>query len=109
MVFQEFLSVLTIYILSSWRPKFIFDLNAVKDLWSYSYNLTGSLFINYFIRNSDKFIIGKVIGSEGLGIYSRAYDLMLLPLNLVGQIMGRVMMPVLSKFKMIKYELKKFF
>lgn len=52
--------------------------------------------VNYFARNLDNVIIGKYLGPEQLGFYSRAYFLMLLPSVLAtGPLTGAVV-PALS-------------
>ena len=52
--------------------------------------------VNYFARNLDNVLIGRVWGAEQLGYYSRAYFLVMLPATLsTGSLMG-VMVPSLS-------------
>lgn len=50
-------------------------------------NVTGFNFVNYFSRNLDNILIGKFVGADALGVYGRAYHLMLFPIqNLRGPI-----------------------
>ena len=44
-------------------------------------NLTGFSFVNFFARNTDNLLIGKLFGAKPLGLYSKAYGLLLLPLT----------------------------
>jgi O-antigen/teichoic acid export membrane protein len=39
-------------------------------------NMSGFTLLNYWARNSDNLIIGKVYGADSLGIYNRAYRLL---------------------------------
>lgn len=55
--------------------------------------------INYWARNADNLIVGKWYGASDLGIYSRAYSLMTLPLSLISGLMGSVLYPSLKKLK----------
>ena len=48
---------------------------------SYSGFLFGFNLINYFARNTDNLLIGKVMGPAQLGHYDKAYKLMLYPVN----------------------------
>ncbi len=57
----------------------------------------GFSFLNYFSRNLDNVIIGKVLGKAALGFYARAYRLYLLPQTLVSGILGQVALPALSR------------
>jgi PST family polysaccharide transporter len=60
-------------------------------------NVTGFSIINYFSRNLDNLLIGKVWGSQQLGFYSRAYQLLLLPIDQINAPIGSVAVPALSR------------
>lgn len=62
-------------------------------------NVTGFNFVNYFSRNLDNILIGKFVGADVLGVYGRAYQLMLFPIqNLRGPI-DAVTYPVLCRLQ----------
>jgi O-antigen/teichoic acid export membrane protein len=82
-----------------WKPKMIFAWNEVKEVSSYSLNLTGFTVLNYFSRNGDYLLIGKFLGTQELGYYTLAYRLMLYPLQNISAVIGRVMFPVLSQIQ----------
>lgn len=92
-------STVMLWMLSDWRPRFLFQRQAVKELWPFSSNLLGAQLLNYFVRTTDYLLIGRFLGSEDLGIYTRAYTTMLLPVNQVNHVVGRVMFPALSKIQ----------
>ncbi|HJZ39568.1 MAG TPA: oligosaccharide flippase family protein [Bacteroidales bacterium] len=56
-------------------------------------NLTGFNLLNYWARNSDNLIIGKVFGSDSLGIYNRAYKILGLALGVMTNLFGKVLYP----------------
>lgn len=91
--------VAAVWVLSSWYPRFLFDWRALRELASYSTNLLGFNTINYWTRNSDDLLIGRYVGSSGLGIYNRAYETMMLPIYLIRGIIGEVMFPTLSRLQ----------
>lgn len=91
--------LVTLWVLSPWRPSFLFQWKAIRELLSYSTNLLGFNAINYWTRNSDDLLIGRYIGSSGLGIYNRAYETMMIPIYLIRGIMGEVMFPALSRLQ----------
>ena len=91
-----FVRVIFLWKLSNWKPKFLFKWQRFKELLGFSLNFTGFSFINYFSRNFDDLLIGKLFGSISLGFYNLAYQLLLFPLNNISQIIGRVMFPSLS-------------
>jgi O-antigen/teichoic acid export membrane protein len=84
---------------SQWKPQFIFCLSDLKEVSSFSLNLTGFSIFNYFVRNADYILIGRFLGSQDLGYYTLAYRLMLYPIQNISGVIGRVMFPVLSKIQ----------
>jgi PST family polysaccharide transporter len=91
------MTVVVLWWITGWRPLLLFDRQAVVDLLRFSANLVGFRTVNYWVRNGDDMLIGKFIGSGGLGIYARAYSIMVLPLNQITNILTRVMFPALSR------------
>jgi PST family polysaccharide transporter len=65
--------------------------------------------INYWSRNADNLLIGKFVGEQSLGIYNRAYTLMLLPLNNISRVVARVMFPSFSQIKNNLSEIKRIY
>lgn len=55
--------------------------------------------INYWARNSDNMIVGKWYGPSDLGIYNRAYSLLMLPLNLITGLFNNILFPNLKKLQ----------
>ncbi|NIM18838.1 MAG: MOP flippase family protein [Candidatus Latescibacteria bacterium] len=93
------LNTALLWILSKWRPRLVFRIKAVKEIWSYSVNLTAFSVLNYFARSADYLLVGRYLGADALGYYTIAYRLMLYPLQSVSVLMGRVIFPVLSKLQ----------
>jgi PST family polysaccharide transporter len=85
--------------LSAWRPRFQFAMSDIKDIFHFSANLTGFNTVNYFARNIDQLLIGKVLGAEMLGYYSLSYKIMLYPLQNISWMVSRVMFPAFSKIQ----------
>ncbi|NES20323.1 MAG: MOP flippase family protein [Symploca sp. SIO3E6] len=95
------MTVTTVLLLvaTHWKPKMIFCWSEVKEVASFSLNLTGFNILNYFNRNVDYLLIGKFLGSEALGYYTLAYRLMLYPLEHISTVISRVMFPVFSQIQ----------
>jgi len=55
--------------------------------------------LNYFVRNIDNLLIGKLLGGAILGYYSKAYSLMLLPVRQISGSIANVMFPSFSIIK----------
>lgn len=113
LVFQTLcLSLLTtgfVWNLAGWRPRLIFEWQAVRELFRFSINLFGFNTINFWARNADNVLIGRFLGPVGLGVYDRAYRLMLLPISQICSVLGRVMFPVLSTIQHEPQRIKKIY
>jgi PST family polysaccharide transporter len=92
---------------SQWKPSFSFDLMSCKELFAFSAYVLGFDVVNYWARSLDQLLIGRFIGAVELGIYSRAYNLMLMPLMHVSKVVGRVMFPTLSAIQDDKLRVKR--
>ena len=60
-------------------------------------NFTGFSTINFFSRNLDNLLIGRFWGAQQLGLYSRAYQLMMLPIDQINEPISSVAIPSLSR------------
>jgi PST family polysaccharide transporter len=81
---------------SGWRPIAPPDGRSLRELLSFSSGLLGFNAANYWVRNADNFLIGKTLGPASLGIYARAYSLMLLPVSQITTVVGTVIFPALA-------------
>lgn len=71
----------------------------VSALLRFGGNLTGFNVVNYVVRNLDNLLIGRFVGAEALGLYDRAYQLMLSPLRRVNEPVAAVAVPALSRLQ----------
>lgn len=81
----------------------LYSFKYIKVAFNYTKTIIGSLIgfnlVNYWARNADNLVVGKVYGVADLGIYSRAYSLLTFPLALITGLMGTVLYPSLKKLK----------
>jgi O-antigen/teichoic acid export membrane protein len=59
--------------------------------------VTGFQFINFFARNADNIMLGYMWGKIPLGIYTRAYSMMMLPASKLTSPLDQVLVPALSR------------
>lgn len=79
------------------KPYFKVDLTGFNKIKNYSgFQFMFSL-VNYFSRNLDNLLISKVFNEAILGIYDKAYRLMLYPLNMLTGVITPVLHPILSE------------
>ena len=76
-----------------------FHFFALRSMLSFGLNLMGFNALNYFTRQLDNLLIGRHLGASPLGFYSRAYNLMLLPVLQINQVASRVMFSTLCLIK----------
>jgi len=81
------------------KPRPVLNAPALRELWGFSGGLFGSTVITYWARNADSLLIGKFLGQTELGLYGRAYSLMMLPLTQVSYVVNQVMFPALSQIQ----------
>ncbi len=82
-----------------WRPGLPHRRVGARSMFALGGNLTGFNVVNYFSRNTDNILIGKFWGAQSLGLYSKAYSLLLEPLNQLRQPLTAVAMPALSRLQ----------
>ncbi len=91
--------LLLLWRLADWRPCWSFEWRACKELFGFSASVLGFDVVNYWARTLDQLLIGRSAGASALGVYSRAYTLMLLPLTQVSRVVISVMFPALSSIQ----------
>lgn len=94
-----FVMSLGLWIACSWRPGLPVRSAGVRSMLHYGSNLTGFSVLNYFTRNLDNVLIGKYWGPHQLGLYDRAYQLMLLPISQFIAPLSSIAIPVLSRLQ----------
>jgi len=102
-VFQSIFQALFIFAWNYWntRLKFRFHFNweSIRKVQNYStYQFSYSL-INYFARNLDNLLIGKVLGSVSLAYYDKGYRLMMYPVQNLTYVINPILHPILSDYQ----------
>ena len=81
------------------------DIKELKDqekhsplsLLRYGFGMTLGQFVNYLTNQGDQLLISKLIGVQAVGSYGRAFQLSIMPINLLGQAVDKVLFPEMSK------------
>ena len=82
-----------------WRPQAVVHWQSVREVWRFSRGLVGFNVVNYWARNFDNLLIGWMLGAAALGVYARAYFLMLLPIYQVTGVIATAMLPALASIQ----------
>jgi O-antigen/teichoic acid export membrane protein len=84
---------------SSWRPSFRFSRASLHDLGSFSGRVFGTRLLFYGNRNADNVLVGRYLGASALGVYTIAYNIMLLPSNQISAPVQEVLYPTFSRMQ----------
>jgi len=91
-------TIFTLYSLR-WFPKFSYSLLGIQKFIKLGKYILLFDIVNYFSRNLDNLLIAKVYSPTNLGFYSKAYQLLLLPIQQIRIPLVNVALPALSTVK----------
>lgn len=91
------LTCLLCVLLCAWRPGLPRRDTSVRRFVRFGSHVLGTQVLGYATNNVDNVGIGAVWGAGPLGVYSRAYQLLMVPINQINDPMSRVVLPVLSR------------
>ncbi len=89
-------ALILLWAMCDWRPNYIKINSEVKSYIKFGMGITGFSIINYFSRNLDNILIGRFLGANPLGLYSKAYHLLMLPITQIRDPLNAVGTPALS-------------
>ncbi|HEY8721502.1 lipopolysaccharide biosynthesis protein [Pengzhenrongella sp.] len=72
---------------------------SIRSFFHFGLRLLGTQALSYGTKNIDNVVLGAVWGPTQLGLYSRAYQLLMTPLNQINTPLTRVALPVLSQLQ----------
>jgi len=78
---------------------FGFDWRTLKGMLVFSGGVSLARFANFFAMNADNFVVGRMLGAEALGFYSRAFNFMMMPVGLLGHVLDVVLYPAMSSIQ----------
>ncbi len=100
---------LLLLIFSPWKVRLGFDRVELAGVIGFSSSVLGFNALQYFIRNTDRLIIGKSLGIGDLGLYDYAYRFYMYPLEVVTGILISVLFPAFSRLQDSRAELGRVF
>jgi O-antigen/teichoic acid export membrane protein len=82
-----------------WIPGKMQRGTGVREMIKFGGHLTAGGIVNYFARNLDSLLIGRLVGAGPLGLYSRAFSLLMTPLTQIRAPLTTMSLPILSTLK----------
>lgn len=80
-----------------WLPARLFDYSSVRGMMKLSGHLLVSDVIGYFSRSAWAGIIGRALGTQQVGLFNMAQQIVFLPVTQFSAVMVRVLFPTLSR------------
>lgn len=103
LVWQQLLNAgintLLLWILSSWRPQWLYSWKSFNELFSFGSKLLASALLDTIFTNMYTLVIGKIFNSVSLGYYSQSDRFAKLPSSNLTGIIQRVTYPVLCSLQ----------
>lgn len=81
------------------KLSFKINLKSTKSLLNIGTGFTIARVLNNLAIQGDYFVVNKTLGSYALSFYSRAYQILMMPTNIVGQVIDKVMFPLMARFQ----------
>ncbi|MFC5381907.1 lipopolysaccharide biosynthesis protein [Aquipuribacter nitratireducens] len=72
-------------------------LRLLRDSLGFSGQVLATGLVAFLSRNTDNVLVGRVLGTTALAYYGMAYRVLVLPVQLVGQTVNRVMFPAFAR------------
>lgn len=88
-----------LWMISSWKPLWIFSVSSFKELFGYGSKLMLSGWLNIIYVQLSPLIIGRFYSSSALGYYTRAQSYAYFPSSNIMGILQQVVFPVLSRLQ----------
>ena len=83
----------------TWLKLVPWDWSLLRQLFRYGMKSVASRAVYFFYSNADNFIVGKMLGPQVLGYYSKAFDLTSKTVDNVHRAVGVVLFPSYSKIQ----------
>jgi O-antigen/teichoic acid export membrane protein len=87
---------IVLFYATKWRPSIQFDKASASYLWRICIKFATKEILDDTARNIDYFLVGWRLGMFPLGFYSRAYNLMTLPIINLSKSLSTVLFPAFS-------------
>ncbi|MET4637643.1 lipopolysaccharide biosynthesis protein [Mycetocola sp. 2940] len=92
-------AVIGVIAASRWLPRLPSRHSSVRDIVKFGWSLVATNILTYFGSQTDTIVVGLRFGVAPLGLYSRAFQLVMTPLSQIRSPLTTVALPVLSRMQ----------
>ena len=75
------------------------DRAATRELLYFSGGFVPARVFSYTAGEGDNFVVGKFMSAADLGLYGRAYQLMAMPAMFLGEVIDRILFPLMARYQ----------
>jgi O-antigen/teichoic acid export membrane protein len=98
LIISALCEVMLSYWLFSLKPKFELEFKKIKQVIRRGTWVTFTGIFAYFADNGGNIAVGRLVGTESLGIYQVAYKFSTLPISEITNVVNQVVFPIYTKF-----------
>lgn len=98
-VFEAFVRFVISFVLCPIKPGFRLDRESRRDLFKFTKGMAGLSLLTFLIMQADTFVLGKVVTSRELGLYTMAIALAAFPLSIFSKVVRPLVVPILAHFQ----------
>src|SRR6185295_128820 len=73
------------------------DRTATREILYFTGGFLPARLFNYTAAEGDNFVVGKWMSAADLGIYGRAYQMMAMPAMFLGEVIDRILFPLMAR------------
>jgi O-antigen/teichoic acid export membrane protein len=96
----ELLRCLLLFISAPYPLLPLFWGKEIRSILRFSFGIVLARSADYAAHNVDAFAVASVLGGQALGLYQRAYQTALAPIDRLSTVLSRVLFPLLSKVQL---------
>lgn len=96
---QSLVTLLLVVLCARWLPGGYRRRAPMREFLGFGWNLMLAQLLGYASRNVGQVLIGARVGADALGLYNRAFQLLMMPLNQINAPATTVALPVLSQLQ----------
>jgi len=104
-IFGVLVEILLSFVLAYPRPRLRFEKNFLFEVINRGKWITGAGVFQYFFREGDDMVVARLLGASQLGVYQVSYKIATLPISEIGEVFGKVTLPVFSRISKDKKRL----
>ena len=98
-VTSAIVSVVTLWRVSPWRPRFHASRAEFRELFGFGANVVGSDALNFLGRNADNMLIGVFLGTTALGFYAVGYRILEVTQRILVNVARRIAFPAFARLQ----------